>query len=871
MIIEMNDSVYDSEKHSYKRKRKKTCNMNEITSTLINVKWKGTQRRPSGNKRPKSNVLEDHLNNLKEESQQRGCHYSNKAENKDVYIVETQEKEQDNDFIDAGGVEDHISTIEGPILVPDGIHYRFDYKRERKHASRLNANREKVLQEEFCISKRKRRKEHVHSMSIQRENFSQKGQQISYRIEEPLENAGETLTNSRESPLKNFISIQPHGTVQLLNHEGSGLLKDTSDIQDGNQEPRKSSVSDISPYSAPSVLLVCCKCKREATVQSEDYIVLPAPGDRNYMFKCADCTQGKPLLEHLPKTWTEIALTAIYNLQVRHCRKYFHSKLEICDFVDRHWNTICIGKTRTTTWWATLHAQITQNKHLFGTKSYGSGYWGIVHENSKWRTSSVESSMQTTQTNQIRKKMLTEKRKKLSQSTEKILPSVVLHSINDTERNGPMSIASKPMKSSSSSRIHSSRRFPTCCNEAFINENNLLKTKCQIYTAMREDASEIVGGMHNVQQASDEGKVFVVEKILGKRYCGGQVQYLLKWKDYPDTCNTWEREDDLLCPELIKTFERKKPDRIARRRRKQSQQNTNNDPKRTLENEEPSEEAHSSIQLENIAMENENKKMKREPEADKPCEELRDRSSHFLQTDMDGRLGDLQEHVNLDGPSLVKNGDMRGPLLLKGATCHQCRNRKSALVNCTSSFCSKRYCEGCLQNHYHINIWTLLDRTESDWICPNCRNQCLCITCKRNRGELPASQGVSKPPKKQKKHKKKSLLCSLSQRHSKASSIVHRSSDYDLGKFVTYGSLPIPKKVLVNISIPKWNIIDYGEENIKKSSHRLPSDDEGSSNEDTSDEFYLTLHTNELQVYEKRICELKKEDRTSITGKFQSH
>jgi hypothetical protein len=69
----------------------------------------------------------------------------------------------------------------------------------------------------------------------------------------------------------------------------------------------------------------------------------------------------------------------MYNLELLHQRQFFHSNFEICSLVDNHWDTLCVGKNRTVTWWATLHAQITQNKHLFKTISYGSGYWGITH------------------------------------------------------------------------------------------------------------------------------------------------------------------------------------------------------------------------------------------------------------------------------------------------------------------------------------------------------------------------------------------------------------------------------------------------------------------------------------------------------------
>ena len=47
---------------------------------------------------------------------------------------------------------------------------------------------------------------------------------------------------------------------------------------------------------------------------------------------------------------------------------------------------------------------------------------------------------------------------------------------------------------------------------------------------------------------------YEVEEILDKRNHYGKIQYLIKWKRYPLSEASWEPEENLNCPEILKKF-----------------------------------------------------------------------------------------------------------------------------------------------------------------------------------------------------------------------------------------------------------------------------------------------------------------------------
>merc|ERR1711890_113210 len=53
-------------------------------------------------------------------------------------------------------------------------------------------------------------------------------------------------------------------------------------------------------------------------------------------------------------------------------------------------------------------------------------------------------------------------------------------------------------------------------------------------------------------------EIYDIEEIVESRFKAGKKEYLIKWKGYGPEENTWEVEENILSPEIIKEFEDKK-------------------------------------------------------------------------------------------------------------------------------------------------------------------------------------------------------------------------------------------------------------------------------------------------------------------------
>ena len=58
-----------------------------------------------------------------------------------------------------------------------------------------------------------------------------------------------------------------------------------------------------------------------------------------------------------------------------------------------------------------------------------------------------------------------------------------------------------------------------------------------------------------LQDTNFQGLIFTVDGLLRKRQGKGAVEYLIKWRNYPTSESTWERESNILDKSLTEHFQ----------------------------------------------------------------------------------------------------------------------------------------------------------------------------------------------------------------------------------------------------------------------------------------------------------------------------
>lgn len=67
-----------------------------------------------------------------------------------------------------------------------------------------------------------------------------------------------------------------------------------------------------------------------------------------------------------------------------------------------------------------------------------------------------------------------------------------------------------------------------------------------------------------IEKAKKSNGEYEVESIVDSKVVKGKTKYLIRWKNYDQADDTWEPEETLHCPELIRAFKKKSPAKKAK-------------------------------------------------------------------------------------------------------------------------------------------------------------------------------------------------------------------------------------------------------------------------------------------------------------------
>lgn len=96
-----------------------------------------------------------------------------------------------------------------------------------------------------------------------------------------------------------------------------------------------------------------------------------------------------------------------------------------------------------------------------------------------------------------------------------------------------------------------SKKYETVLKENKQQTAQIAQLRSGIVQFNKDDAKE-----ENNESSDSDSNVYVVEKIIGHKIKKKKMHYLIKWKNFDETWNSWESEDNLQCPVFLKAYKK---------------------------------------------------------------------------------------------------------------------------------------------------------------------------------------------------------------------------------------------------------------------------------------------------------------------------